>query len=147
MRLQNAGGAWTEWGPYNANLGRSLPIPGDGAKTVNGEFQDAVGTVLPKSDSIILDTVPPVQVSPFLINSGAAYTKSINVILTYAYNGASKMRFKNQSQLSYPDWEDYAASKGLGLSPPVSNRIPSMCSSRMRPAISRKPPTASPWTP
>ncbi len=111
MRFQNAGEGWQPWSPYDALVNWTITTPGDGTKTVYGEFKDAFGTVLSKSDSIILDTVPPVQVSPFLINSGAAYTKSTNVTLTYAYNGASKMRFKNQSQLSYPDWEDYAASR------------------------------------
>ena len=113
MRFRNEGENWTDddWVAYSAVMNLTITTPADGTKTVYGEFKDAVGTVLSKSDSIVLDTVPPVQDSPFLINGGAAYTKITNVTLTYAYSGASKMRFKDQGQTSYPDWEDYKASK------------------------------------
>jgi hypothetical protein len=109
MRFRNEGEGWLAWEAYNALMNWTITTPYDGTKIMNGEFKDAFGTLLSKSDSIELDTVPPVLVSPFVINGGAAYTKSTSVTLTYAYNGASKMRFKNQGQPSYPDWENYAA--------------------------------------
>ena len=110
MRFQNAGGAWTAWALYNANLGWTLPS-GDGTKTVNGEFQDAVGTVLAKSDSIILDTTPP-AVPSFLINTGATYATSISVTLSWTANDAIQMRFQNDGG-AYSAWEPYAANKSL----------------------------------
>jgi hypothetical protein len=108
MRFQNAGGAWSSWVPYNANIGWALPS-GDGTKTVNGEFQDAVGTVLAKSDSIILDTAPPAV--PWLsINNGATYATSISVTLSWTANDATQMRFQN-AQAVWSAWEPYAGSK------------------------------------
>lgn len=112
MRFQNAGGAWSSWVPYNASLGWAL-ISGDGTKTVNGEFQDAVGTMLAKSDSIVLDTTPP-TVPSFLINAGATYATSTSVTLSWTPNDATQMRFQNNGA-AWSAWEPYAASKAWTL--------------------------------
>ncbi len=112
MRLQNAGGTWSPWMPYGASFGWALPA-GDGTKTVSGEFQDVVGTVLTKSDSIVLDTTPP-SVPSFLINAGATYTTSTSVTLSWTPNDAVQMRFQNDGG-SWTAWESYASSKAWTL--------------------------------
>ncbi|HUW63072.1 MAG TPA: immunoglobulin-like domain-containing protein [Candidatus Bathyarchaeia archaeon] len=61
MRFVNvAGGDWTDWLPVDSTYYPwYLPQAVDGTKTVNAEFRDAAYNIIPASDSIILDTVPP----------------------------------------------------------------------------------------
>lgn len=113
MRFQNADGDWSAWEPYATGKAWTL-TSGEGTKTVNGEFQDAVGTMLPKSDSILLDTTPP-AVSSFLINNGEAYAISTGVALSYTVTGATRMRFINTGGGVHSTWEPYAASKAWTL--------------------------------
>jgi hypothetical protein len=80
---------------------------GDGTKTVDSEFKDALGTVLERSDSIILDTTLPV-VTKFTINSNANYTTLVYGTLYIAVTDAApmQMRFKNEDS-PWTDWENY----------------------------------------
>ena len=58
MRFRDSGQGWTGWQPYAATFGWTLPA-GDGLKMVDGEYRDVLMGVLPLSDVIVLDTVPP----------------------------------------------------------------------------------------
>ncbi len=63
MRLRDAGGAWTEWMSFAASRTWALPS-GDGAKTIEAEFRNDLGTTA-KSATISLDTVRPVTKAPY----------------------------------------------------------------------------------
>jgi hypothetical protein len=64
IRVRSAGGGWSAWRPYAAGLAWSLEV-GDGVKTVEAEYRDGAGDVAAASDSIVLDTVPPVTRAPY----------------------------------------------------------------------------------
>jgi hypothetical protein len=62
MRFENVGGSWSAWEAYNTTKAWTLSS-GDGAKTVAAQYRDAGGNVLDLSDSITLDSTPPVTTS------------------------------------------------------------------------------------
>jgi hypothetical protein len=117
MRFQNSGGAWSAWETYAATKTWSLASGADGTRTVNGEFKDAYGVVLAKSDSIILDATQP-EVSSFYINGNAAYATEVNVTLSQSVSdgisGVAQMRFTNGD--AWSEWMSYATSKAWTLS-------------------------------
>ncbi|WP_193726795.1 S-layer homology domain-containing protein [Paenibacillus guangzhouensis] len=55
----DAGGTWSAWTPFMTPVSWTL-LDGDGTKTVYMELRDGTGIVLQASDSIVLDTTPPV---------------------------------------------------------------------------------------
>jgi len=60
MRLRDSDGAWGDWQPFRDTESWSLPS-GDGAKTVEVQYRDALGnTSAAIGGSVLLDTVPPV---------------------------------------------------------------------------------------
>ena len=59
MRFESDGGSWSAWEPYAASAAWTL-VSGDGAKTVDAQYQDADGNVLDLSADITLDTTAPV---------------------------------------------------------------------------------------
>ena len=63
IRARNAGDTWTGWLPYAAGLSWRLES-GDGVKRVDVEYRDGAGTIVAASDSIGLDTAPPVTRAP-----------------------------------------------------------------------------------
>jgi hypothetical protein len=63
VRFRNGETEWTDWRPYVARSSWLLES-GDGTKTVEVEYRDAVGTTVAASDSIGLDTVRPVTKAP-----------------------------------------------------------------------------------
>ena len=58
MHFRDSGGTWSSWESYAASRSWTLPA-GDGTKTVEAEYRDAVGRVLGVSDDIFLDTSAP----------------------------------------------------------------------------------------
>jgi len=58
MRLRGGAGVWAEWVAYADGATFELSA-GDGLKTVQAEYRNDRGTVLARSDSIVLDTTPP----------------------------------------------------------------------------------------
>jgi hypothetical protein len=58
MRFRDSGGTWSSWESYAASRSWTLPA-GDGTKTIEAEYRDAVGHVLGLSDDIFLDTTAP----------------------------------------------------------------------------------------
>ena len=87
---------------------------GDGSKTVYLRVRDNANNQATTSDSIKLDTQPPTNLS-ILINGGASYTNSRQVVLTLsASGGPSRMYISNDGNT----WTgyDYATSKSWNLS-------------------------------
>jgi hypothetical protein len=59
MRFRDSGDTWSSWEGYAATKSWTLPT-GDGAKTVEAEYQNAAHYVLARSAHILLDTTKPV---------------------------------------------------------------------------------------
>lgn len=111
MRVRFAGEAWGAWGAYAASLAVTLPA-GDGTKTFEAEFEDAVGNqTATVSDTIVLDTVAPT--GAILIAAGAEYVSSSTVTVaidgTDATSGVAEVRLSND-QVDWTGWSPYAAS-------------------------------------
>ncbi|WP_164744463.1 S-layer homology domain-containing protein [Paenibacillus xylaniclasticus] len=60
MRFQNESGAWSSWETYASTKSGWLLSSGDGVKTVNAQLKDTAGNTVEISDTITLDTIPPV---------------------------------------------------------------------------------------
>jgi len=103
MCFSNDGTNWTAWEPYATSKSWTL-TSGDGTKTVYVKFKDSAGNVSSVySDSIILDTTPPI--GSIVINGDATYTTSTSVTLTLSAsdaNGVSQMCFSNDGTLLGP---------------------------------------------
>lgn len=106
MRFRNAGQSWSVWETYGGTKAWLLPS-GDGTKTVEAEYRNALGNLLARSDSIVLDTVAP-AVSSFTVNGGDAYTTTVNVTLNSSVTGAATMRFRNGGSSTWSSWYDYS---------------------------------------
>ncbi len=63
MRFRDAGGSWTEWEAFATIKAWTLPA-GDGPKTVEAEFRNAMGTTA-RSATISVDTVRPTTKAPY----------------------------------------------------------------------------------
>lgn len=116
MRWSFDGGAtWSVWTAWSATKAATLGS-GDGAKSIALEVRDIVGNTLSLSDSIVLDTQPPV-IGSFLIDGGAQYT---NQTYSSAGNsasdgtaGLSDMRISYDDGSTWEAWESYATTKSL----------------------------------
>ena len=63
MNFSVDGESWTGWLPYAASEPLTLPA-GDGTKMVDAEYRDLAGNELDLSDTIVLDTSIPTDVTP-----------------------------------------------------------------------------------
>ena len=63
MNFSVDGESWTGWLPYAASEPLTLPA-GDGTKTVEAEYRDPAGNELDLSDTIVLNTTMPTDVTP-----------------------------------------------------------------------------------
>ena len=116
MQFSNDNTTWSGWETYSTTKNWTLSA-GDGPKTVYARFKDLAGNVSGSaSAAIVLDTTAPSPCS-LVINAGAQYTNTTAVNLTLSAtdaNGISQMRLSNDN-LSWTDWEAYAASKAWNL--------------------------------
>jgi lysophospholipase L1-like esterase len=63
VRLSTDDGEWSPWIGYSPRLSRELG-PGEGRRTVHVQYSDGSGPPVEASDSIAVDTVPPVTFAP-----------------------------------------------------------------------------------
>lgn len=110
LRFREAGGSWPAFSTYSTSSPLTLSAP-NGTKTVEAQFQDAVGnTSSTVSDTIVYDNVAPT--GAFTIASGAAWTTSTAVTLslaaTDATSGVSDVRTSNNGS-TWGAWTAYAA--------------------------------------
>jgi hypothetical protein len=97
MRFSNNGSSWSDWEPYATEMTWTLAV-GDGLRTVYAEVRDNAGlSSTAATDSITVDTAPPVF-SSFTVGSGS-YTNSTSVTLycsvTDSGSGMDTMSFSN----------------------------------------------------
>ncbi|GAA4712457.1 cadherin repeat domain-containing protein [Brevibacillus fulvus] len=107
MRLANEGEDWTEWRPAAATAPWTL-TSGDGSKTVMLELRDGAGNISSYTDSIVLDTLPPV--GEVQIDQNATYTNSRSVALTLSHSFDTSpltVRFSNDGN-DGNDWSEWA---------------------------------------
>ena len=114
----DSGATWSTWEAYATSKSVTLPT-GDGTKTVQAQFRDALNNLSAVySDTIVLDTVLPT--GTITINSGAAYSNSATVTLTLSAtddrSGVYQMRFGNAGG-SWSAWEANGTSKAWVLNP------------------------------
>jgi len=100
------GVTWDDWDSFIHTKPYSLPT-GDGEKTVYYRARDKVGnTADPVSDTIILDTTPPENLS-VVINNGACCTRFYNISLSLdavdALSGLKDMAF-GFNGIDWTDW-------------------------------------------
>jgi hypothetical protein len=109
IRLQDAGGSWTDWQAYDPNVFWQLPNPATGQTyTVEVQFKDLAGNISLYTDTIILDIYParPASASYRLANS------------TWGASGspASSANNRLQSTLGQPSMIGLLSSVSYGLS-------------------------------
>jgi len=107
-------GAWDteKWEDFSSTKTWTL-MSGDGTKTVYYQIEDNAELISTTySDTIILDTTPPI--GSIKINDGAAYTTTTTVTLilsaTDATSGLAEMRLSNDNT-TYTEWQTYTTSK------------------------------------
>lgn len=113
MRFRNYGGHWTPWVNCTHSYSWTLPS-GDGTKRVYAEYRDAAGNVSTGTDTIVLDTTPPV-VSSFSIDDEAYSSRDPSVLLYNSVSGATMMRFSNWQTSGWSNWEAYQSRKSWTL--------------------------------
>jgi hypothetical protein len=126
MRFSNDGVNWGGWEQYaTPRLFWNL-APGDGVKTVYAQFRDGAGNIsAAATDTIILDTTPPIVVA-FALNGGAEFTNSPNLgtsIIGSDTNELSVVRLSNRPDKTFGKLTygaDYAYAKGSVLGVPWS---------------------------
>ena len=105
------------WEPFAGTRGFQLSS-GDGSKAVHAEFRDRAGHVsTATSDTIVLDTTPPV--AHVIIDDNATYTNSTGVILGVAFedaNDVEAMQFGEDALLAGASWNPPVASRPIALS-------------------------------
>lgn len=122
--------AWSEWQDFSPGpIGWTL-IPGEGPKQVAVRFKDSDGLISNTyQNSIVLDTGPPTG-GTLIINSGALYTTSSNVIVTVSNvvdaSGAASVLLSNDGA-SFTDvpygWEESVPwDLNAGLDNPADGR-------------------------
>ncbi len=107
---------WTPWEPYTQYRPYTLPSV-DGSKRVYYKVQDLANNTVIVSDTIILDTTPPMFLS-ILINSDATYTNSTQVNLdlgaTDLGSGLNRMAFGTDG-ITWTPWESFNTFKTFNL--------------------------------
>lgn len=119
-RLTNEGSPWPDsWSPVPANwaLPWGLAAGGDGSRTVLLAVRDAAGNTVVVSDSIVLDTAPPV--GRLVIDDGAELTRSqdvhLRIIATDATSGLDSMIVSNEFRFPDNRWRAFEEELGWGL--------------------------------
>lgn len=114
MRFRNdTTSNWTSWLVYrNSYTNWALPAS-DGLRRVYVEVRDDCGNMSSTSDTITLDTTPPV-ISSFHINNNAADSYTRNVVLHISSSGGTQMRIRNRGS-SWTAWESINSSRSWTL--------------------------------
>jgi hypothetical protein len=107
MRLSNGGSPWTDWAPVIDDALQPWTLPSDdGTKVVGVQHKDAAGNIALCSQSVILDTAPPL--GSLSIDSGATYTVSTSATLSLAATdavGTTQVRLRNADDSTWGDWQ------------------------------------------
>jgi hypothetical protein len=110
---------WQAWEPFRNT--RSISVtPGDGEIEIYFKVRDNVGNIAKiVSDSIILDTIPPRDLS-FQINDGSTETNSTTVILNVAASddtsGVDVMSFSTDG-INWSFWEPFTNEEYFNFPP------------------------------
>ncbi|MBN2359020.1 MAG: VCBS repeat-containing protein [Deltaproteobacteria bacterium] len=129
-------------GLFDVYQERSLPLsdtsfhlsdsgspPSDGVHAVYARFFDVAGNQTERSDSIILDRVPPLPGNPALqiddAGSGHVRTTSVAVLLQVA--GAVEMELSENPDFGGATWVAYADRATFGLSPGQGTKTVHAC--------------------
>ncbi|MCP4135894.1 MAG: hypothetical protein GY754_33305 [bacterium] len=110
MRFSYDGLFWTDWESYNSQKTWTF-ANGIGAKTVIGQFRDATGTVVQKSDNISITDSSGFSIT---INNGEGYVLGPNSQLSLNASGVSEVCFSNDNSTWSP-WVSYSSSKSWQL--------------------------------
>ncbi|HSV50369.1 MAG TPA: PKD domain-containing protein, partial [Candidatus Acidoferrales bacterium] len=115
MRFSNDNATWSDWQAYTTETTQELPAS-NGLQMVYCQIKDYASLITTLSDSITLDTVPPI--GSIQINNDATYTTSTAVTLslsaTDATSGVSQVRFSNDNT-QWSTWETAFTSKDWTL--------------------------------
>ncbi len=116
MSISADGISWSNWTQMKSIEYYDLPV-GDGEKTVYLKLKDKAGnTAQYTTETIILDTVPPVNT--IVINNDAKFTKSKSVILNVSasdtLSGIDKTSLSIDSS-SWSYWEPFTSSMPFNL--------------------------------
>ncbi len=109
MRLRDAAAAWGAWTSYASAA--TIPLtPGEGAKTVEAEFQDMAGNLSAvASTSVGVDTGRPT--GTISIAGGAAFTNTrevdVSLVASDAVSGVQSVRFSNDGT-TWRNWRAFA---------------------------------------
>jgi hypothetical protein len=107
---------WTQWKPFKNNEKLTLP-EGDGLKTVYLRVMDKAGNIGVGTDTIILDTISPDELS-IVINNDAMETDSTKVTLSLnaidETSGIYQMAFSMDS-ITWSDWEEFSKNATFDL--------------------------------
>lgn len=112
MCFSNDNTSYSDWEGYAASKTWTLS-EGDGTKYVYVKYKDSAGNISTAvGDSIILDTTAPS--GSIAVNTDATYCTSREATISLDSADAAYMCFSNDN-VSYSDWENYAASKSWTL--------------------------------
>ncbi|MCK5562519.1 MAG: hypothetical protein KAJ51_18100, partial [Thermoplasmata archaeon] len=118
MSFSLNGTVWFGWQSFETNRTIDLPT-GDGEKIIYFKVKDKADNIAgPIVDSIILDTIPPEELS-VVINENAKFTNSTLVTLVLnAYDslsGISEMSFSTDTK-TWTSWETFNWTESMNLS-------------------------------
>jgi len=89
----NNGASWTSWESFA--VGKTLTLPkGDGTKVVSAQFKDDSNNIYRISDSIMLDTTPPVTRHTFPTDKAKDITPNSSIGVVF-YENMDPLSFKN----------------------------------------------------
>jgi len=117
MQFSNDGITYSGWLSFTTDYTWTLS-DGDGTKIVNGQYRDISNTVSAvMSDSVILDTQPPI--GSVMINGDAAYASVLSVTLNLTatdLSGVNSFQSSNDGS-TFSSWITYTTSYSWTLTP------------------------------
>jgi hypothetical protein len=115
MRFRDGGGVWSSWIDYASSVNWTLPS-GDGTKTVDAQYRDALGVTTDKSDVIVLDTVAPTYSSMYINGGNPTYTTSTSVVIYSSWSGgASEMAYRFSATGAWSSWISARTTQSITL--------------------------------
>ncbi len=110
MRFSYDGLFWTDWESYSSAKECTF-VNGTGTKTVYGQFRDAAGNVVEKTDSISIPGTTGFSIS---INNDETYVLGPNSQLSLNGPGSAQVCFSNNNA-TWSSWESYGSLKSWQL--------------------------------